>query len=249
MRWRLTSLLTALLVLLTIVGATANGIPGLMVPLAGISGPGPAPTVVNKANTTLGSCTSCAVVMPASIVANNELIMFVAWGTGAGITATPPTGWTRLLADHANAGGSIFYKTASGSEGASQTMTLSSGTLLMAITYQINGWSGTPAFASYATCSTTTCTPPTTTPSWGVSNVVSLAVAGGTASAAQTVSSYPASYTGGTVATTSTSPRPYVASAQRTLTMVGSISPGAFTLGQTPTSSGGWANTVVINGM
>jgi hypothetical protein len=243
---------TRLLLAVALVAAAVSPGSATFLTLTGAGATGalaPAPTIVNNATSNLASCTSCSVSMPASVVVGNELIMLVAWGTGSGITATPPAGWSRARADHANAGGGVYYKTADGTEGSTQTVTLSSGTRMTVITYQISGWDGNPPdTAAYTTCSTTTCSPPTTTVSGGTANIAVLAVAGGTTSAAQTVSSYPSGYTNGVVVGTSTNPRPYIAAAQTTINGASSETPGAFTLGLTPTSSGGWGQTVIISG-
>lgn len=118
-----------------------------------------------NAETTFGA-TNHTATLPSSIQAGNLLLLIV--GAYNNTTINTPAGWTQLF--H---GGSlsfqrtaVFYKIATGSEGASVAFTTSSGTITAHNSYQIVGFQGTPQ-ATNAQAENQTPDPPLLTPSWG----------------------------------------------------------------------------------
>ena len=110
---------------------------------------------------------SQVVTLPASIVAGNLLLMFITLGSAGGGSITTPSGWTQLAINTVNWTGAILYKTATGSEGASVTITTTIRTAA-AVCYQINAWAGTPAVSVAKNASSgASITPNAITPSWG----------------------------------------------------------------------------------
>lgn len=92
----------------------------------------PPPTVVSPSTPVLGAAltafpgsTADAVPMPASVAAGNQL--FVGYVIDPGTTVTAPAGWTlvsQLLSQHALSS-YVWRRTATGTEGSTQTFTLS----------------------------------------------------------------------------------------------------------------------------
>jgi len=75
-----------------------------------------------------------SVTMPSGVVAGDKLIMFVWVGTS---TLTPPSGWTRISTS-ATGEAQVFVKTADGTEGATENVTIGVSEDLAAITYRIS---------------------------------------------------------------------------------------------------------------
>jgi len=200
--------------------------------------------VIAGTNTSVGSGGSLTAALPASIAAGDLLLMLVVVASNAAQTVTTPTGWTQLFND---VGPGLlrrlacFYKTATGSEGSSVSITASGGGLAC-LTWRITGWTGTPAAGTTATGSSTAPTPPSLSPSWGSGTTLWLACMGDAVSSSSIAP--PTNYSNGFQADqTSTSPQAHAAAASRALTAA-SEDPGAFTI-----SSGSWAaNTIAIQG-
>ena len=131
-------------------------------------------------NATTSVSSSIAVALPASIQAGELLIIFVSANNNAGVTFTTPSGWTQLY--NVTGGGNMrrhacYYKVATGSEGASVTLTGSTNATFAANSYRISGYQGTPEAATPATGSSASPNPPSLTPSWGSAKTLWLAVA------------------------------------------------------------------------
>src|SRR6185312_8881350 len=154
------------------------------------------PSVVNTATTNDNTTSaSSAINLPASIVAGNLLLMVISQAANTGTAITQPTGWSTLVSN--NAAGrlmAIFYKTATGSEGAMVTVS-HSALRTTAVAYQISGWSGTPEITAAATGSSSNPDSGSISPSWGGAANLYLSVYGSGLSA--TISSVPASYSNG----------------------------------------------------
>lgn len=104
------------------------------------------------------STTSHSVTLPSGIQSGDLLLMILRPGDGR--TITLPSGWN-LLSSRSNNGVSyVIYKTASGTEGTSQNISLSSGARLAAITYRISNWEDLEAANSNLN------DPPSLTTSW-----------------------------------------------------------------------------------
>lgn len=185
--------------------------------------------------------------MPATVNAGDLLV------TGCAVnglrTFTTPTGWSIQCARTAltNASSIIYVINAAGTEGGTTVdVVTDSGANMVAHTFRVTGWGGTLgtdiASGTPATGSSTAPNPPSASWSWGSLDILSLVFAGGLSATTQTVSSYPTSYTGGTL--TAQTNGVFIASAQRALTAAASPEdPATYTVGFTTS----WiANTVVI---
>lgn len=118
----------------------------------------------------VGNVSNHAVTLPSGIVSGNLLLVFFACNTGA--TLTDPSGWTVLVSKTNTDLFRVYAKIASGSEGSSVTVALSSNQRAGATAYRItgnrNGVSTSEIAVSTAVDETTTTpNPPSLTPSWG----------------------------------------------------------------------------------
>ncbi len=116
---------------------------------------------------------SHVVDLPADIVADDLLLMLFACDLN-GQTFTEPSGWeaVNLFDEDASATSHIvgFWKKASGSEGATATVGISSSAVASAITFSIKDWdtATTPEASSFGTVTASTSwNPPSETASWG----------------------------------------------------------------------------------
>lgn len=155
-------------------------------------------------NGTSSSSATVTVNLPASIAAGILLIIDVAMSSG--ITCTTPSGWTVLTS---RSGSTVsdcsFWKNASGSEGATMTVTLSGTTTggSNSVSYRITGWAAAqaPVAGSYsATIGGTGIAAQAVTPSWGLADTLWINI--NTKSASDTVTSYPASFSGNQILVT-----------------------------------------------
>jgi hypothetical protein len=164
---------------------------------AGVVTAFPVVEATNTGNTSSNSG-SFNVPLPASIVSGNLLLVFITIAKDSGITLNTPSGWGDLFA-LGTANGNLrifagFYRTADGSEGATQTFSLASSDGAWATTsMRISGWQGTPEAATIATGSSANPDCPSLTPSWGSAKTLWLAVAGNRDDDSYTVS--PTNYT------------------------------------------------------
>tara|TARA_R110000868_G_scaffold59052_2_gene181433 strand:+ start:54 stop:713 length:660 start_codon:yes stop_codon:yes gene_type:complete len=88
---------------------------------------GGGPTFIDVAGTIVNSASSVSANLPSGIAAGDLLVMFVSIATATGNTITTPSGWTQFLAQVTGPRTGAYYKVADGSEGATQSVTLSSG--------------------------------------------------------------------------------------------------------------------------
>lgn len=158
------------------------------------------PTVAaTNTSQTNNASTSHTVALPSSISAGNLLIIVFGVFTA---TVSTPSGWTSFFNN--TSGDSTlygFWKLASGSEGASVTITTGASRNSAHNTYRITGWTGTPEAAT-ATGSDTTPNPPSLTPSWGFTKTLWIAAEGSLrASASHAITAFPSGYSGGISAT------------------------------------------------
>lgn len=149
----------------------------------------------NTSNQTAG--TTHTVNLPASISAGNLLIVFFV--NEDDTTVTTPAGWSLLKAmletGAATNKMSIFYKVASGSEGATLSVTTSSSRVSSHISYRITGYANTPQVSTGATSTTGNPDPDSLTPSGGAKDYLWIAACS-TRFGSGAISSYPTSYSG-----------------------------------------------------
>ncbi len=142
--------------------------------------------------TTPGTSHACS--LPAAIAAGNLLILL--FSTDSTTTVSTPAGWTLL--DSATNGAirhTSFWKTASGSEGASVTVTTGSSTNSAHRSYRITGQGASaPEHGIATTGSSTGPDSPSLTPSWGVADTLWIASTG--YSSSTSINANPTNYTG-----------------------------------------------------
>lgn len=118
-----------------------------------------------------GSAFTCD--MPAGIQAGDLLLLFVFKASADGTISTP-SGWTSMGQDAQNCRAAIFRRTATGSDGATVTVSYTGDattTRIMSLqVHAIRGYQGTPEAALLQQPSTTSPRPPSLTPSWGNKN-------------------------------------------------------------------------------
>lgn len=83
------------------------------------------PTVISSTGTLGSGVTPVNAALPSGIVAGDLLVMFIAAGTASGAVITTPTGWTQVAVQTAGNRSGAYYKIATGTEGATQAVTLS----------------------------------------------------------------------------------------------------------------------------
>lgn len=162
----------------------SNALVGLAVP----------PVVAASNSGDISPVTSFNAPLPANIVAGNRLLLkYVNVNSAGAPTINTPSGWDLLGTE--TSGFSrlcIFSKIASGSEGATVTVTQGSGRPT-SISYRITGHDAvqTPevVFAAGSV------NPPSLTPSWGKTNNLWIAGVAGDGNGTTTAPSYPAGYT------------------------------------------------------
>lgn len=120
------------------------------------------------------------VSLPASIQSGDLLIVLGLFDNQNGATPSTPAGWsvTQATTTSGNVGFVAYHKTASGSEGASVTIsTGASDSIAAHESFRITGWTGTP---QVATATGTGASPdcPNLAPSWGTKDTLWIAAAG-----------------------------------------------------------------------
>lgn len=147
-------------------------------------------------SSTSGSATQ-VVNLPAGISSGDLLLIFL--GMQDGRTINTPSGWTQLYNNNSDPSAACFYKVASGSEGASVSVTLSSSSIGGHTSYRISNYQGTPEAATLnGPTSSANPNPPSLTPSWGSAKTLWItATHNRNPSADPSVSSYPANTTNG----------------------------------------------------
>ena len=202
----------------------------------------PSPSAAPTGSTFTTASTTHNVSMPATVNAGDLLICI--FSHGGNVTDTTPTGWSGgagitgwSLEQGTTIRGSVFVKSAAGTEGGTTVNFVTSGTAVGAAqVYRIpsGSWYGSlsnvteaVAVASAGAAATTTPDPPALTPTWGSDDNLWLAVS--TGNVATSVTTYPTNYSSGVITTNASATD--VASAQRGLTAA-SENPGTFTMGQ-----------------
>lgn len=191
--------------------------------------------------------------LPASIASGELLLLFFCHNNDTS-SITTPSGWSVLIAETeatSDSNLSVFYKTATGSEGATVTVTVGSpGANSAHNSYRISGWLAAEAAASFVnTSGDTTPDPPSLTPSWGIDKTLWIALVGSNRdSATHTFGSAPTNYTDaisaqGVIPTFDTSVR--MSSARRE-NQTTTEDPGTFSLG---TNGGTKSMTIAIRGL
>lgn len=218
--------------------------------------PGIAPIIVNKpqivvraTNTTTaaGASINLPVNLPASLVANELLIIMAAVRDAGSPTFLTPAGWTVLPNFNDGISGNIkrvggFYKVASGGEGATVTLSGSSGASFdneVAVSMAIQNYQGTPEGVAGATfAASANPDPPSLTPSWGAQLALKLAICAQDGNAA--VNSWPSGFASLVSIASSTALSLNVGFK---IDGASPENPGTFTLAAART---GWAETVAI---
>lgn len=141
------------------------------------------------------STTSHTVNLPASIAAGDLLLII--WQSSSP-SVTTPSGWNLLSPTPTTNGSNIqlivYWKVASGSEGATQAITTGANTPAAHVSYRITGYQGTPEVLA-ATGTDTTPNPPSLSPSWGYDKTLWIAISDSArAGAAHSVSATPSGY-------------------------------------------------------
>lgn len=194
----------------------------------------------------LGGTNPHAVALPASITAGELLLIFITIQWGGAITLTTPSGGWNPLYNVAGGGDlrrfAAYYKVASGSEGATVSVSASGACRWSASSCRISGYQGNPEAGTTATGSSANPNPPSLAPTWGSAKTLWLAVEGDIA-ASSTTPTPPTNYIDQVTSLHFTNPfRSRTAFARRELEAA-SDDPGTFTIG----ASGQWAaNTVAI---
>ncbi len=134
--------------------------------LIGFGGGGGQVSVAGYAITTtpVGS-TSLTINLPSSIGTNDLLLVFLALDGNGRIGVNVPTGFTLIgSVQSMDAGGELagFYKVATGSEGGTVAMTISSSSDGGTVALRVTGYRGTPENSGSALLD-----PASLTPSWG----------------------------------------------------------------------------------
>lgn len=139
-----------------------------------------APTVATTNNGGVATSNNPTINLPASIASGDLLLIFFACDSTAIITAGP-SGFTQLKKVHSGSGTQldlyVYYKTATGSEGASTSLTLNTPTHSAHVTYRVTGWTGTPEASTGVTGSgITAANPDAITPSTGTKDYLIIAL-------------------------------------------------------------------------
>lgn len=176
----------------------------------------------------VSAVTSYDIPLPASLAAGNLILvmMTVANVTGA-TTITPQGGWEELYNDGTQ--GNIrrwaaYWRESDGLEGSVFPITISTGSGVVSIAYQISNWTGIEATANAGNFDTIA-NPPELTPTWGNAHCLWIAAQGRATTVAP--SSAPADYDDLEGSILSSAIGPQIATARREL-RAASENPGEF---------------------
>lgn len=122
-------------------------------------------TAVSSTNGYYGA-TSHTVALPSGIQAGELLIVLMSVSSTPSDVINTPSGWTALLSSPPNARGRIFYKVASGAEGASVSVSTSSSVLHASCSYRISNYAFIEGDAAAGSNS------PNLQPSWGIAKTL-----------------------------------------------------------------------------
>jgi len=134
----------------------------------------PSVTATNTGGT--GSVTSYAIPLPSGLSSGDLLLIFITTFSDSAISNL--NGTTNLYSQLNNADSHCLYKTATGSEGSTLTITMSTSEFWGTNTFRIAAgtWQGTPEFAT-ATGTFSSADPPSLSPSWGTAKTLWIASA------------------------------------------------------------------------
>ncbi len=193
--------------------------------------------------------TSLSITLPGGYSVDDLLIIFAEFDRAtSSFTVTTPTGWTELESDDY---GSyyrvrVWYRVATGSEGASVTVTISDNARAGYVVYDITGYDSVPESNSAVGMGggSTTPDPPSLSPSWGSDDTLFIAFA---ACQDEDFTAYPSNYSlsqlteHGTNASVAVAARDLAASSDNPGTFtIASKSPWlAYTIAVKPGTSGG----------
>ena len=126
-----------------------------------------------------GNTTSHSVALPASIASGELLLLFVSITAGGARTLTTPTGWAQVynVAATSVRRYACYSKTATGSEGATVTVTASAACRMAANSMRISGWSAVHS-TTPASATSTTPDPPSNAPGVGTKDFLVIAACG-----------------------------------------------------------------------
>lgn len=180
------------------------------------------------------SASSHSVPLPGSLVAGTLLFMVLAVANGT--TITTPSGWT-LVDSQSVTGGRIaaYTKVATGAEGSTVSVSISTSDNLFGFTWQLSGWDGvTPTFSTIA--GGTNAAPDPGSVSFGTASKSTLVVAACRGSNTRTVTAAPSGYTNLNAQAVSFAE---AGAAESALSSGSAENPGAFTL--SGSTANGWA--------
>ncbi|RUU29775.1 hypothetical protein [Mesorhizobium sp. M6A.T.Ce.TU.016.01.1.1] len=188
--------------------------------------------LVNGTNTSLNDTlvTSHTVLLPASITVGELLIIVITLG-GASTTLSTPAGWNQLFKVEGSSRTSAgYYRVATGSEGASVSVTSGATRKSRHQSFRISNYQGTPE-ATAANSLSTNPDPPTLTPSWGSDDVLWIAFEGHRGGTSSPTTAAPSGYTNfATGTTTGAANDDAVCSTARLTSVASSENPGVFTV-------------------
>lgn len=205
--------------------------------------PAVAPTVADVTNTVSGDKTEHTLSLPATVLANELLIVFAAAdGFGDSIPSTAAEGWSRVAAWANDAGCAIFVKKAVGNEGGTTlAVSTAANEYVASHAYRVQTWSGNLTDVVIGTLSTGTggtATCPSLTSGFGAVPTLWIAFCG--TSTLQSLTATPEGYTARTTAGSNGTNNAQVKTAHIEKT-VATESPGTFIHG----GNAPWCTTTV----
>ena len=125
------------------------------------------PVLEGSATTGISSATTSHTVNLPSGIAAGELLLIIMRTGGTNINFSVPSGWSQCpwVELDANGTSSAFFKTASGSEGSTVSITTSGSCKSSAIAIRVSSWSGLEDAGMINT--STSNNPPNLAPTWG----------------------------------------------------------------------------------
>jgi hypothetical protein len=187
--------------------------------------------------------TSHPVALP-SLVPGQILLCFIRWG-GTTLTPTTPSGWTQVVLHSSSGTHAVYAKIATGSEGASVTISTTASVQVTAVTYAIAG----ADFAKVvgAATSGTSSNPPLVNASWGSQEHIAFAMASNR-NGTRTITTVPAGYSNLRTARTNTADTSGSATNVATLQgVMASADPASFSWNLT--ASAAHATTVIVGAL
>lgn len=180
--------------------------------------------------------TSHTITLPSGIIATDLILILLSFSSSPGTLTL--SGFSAIGTTDTVGSATIaeFFKSATGAEGASVSLTTQNSCAVSYICYRIRGWQGTPEKGTASGAASANADPPSVTPSWGSDADLFIATFGDGGLIIGTVA--PTNYSN---LLTGTSSGSAISAAQRNLT-ASSDNPGTFT-----SSSTSWvAQTIAI---